>query len=211
MKEWKGGDNCRALRQENGRRGEHRAENDALGDELDRALSRYAAVEPSAGFEERLLANLRARQKHAPVGAGWRWLWAGAVTVVVLVLALSLTWRTGKPPWGNSIEPRTLQGSRDRQIANRASQPHGSARALPSLHTAMAHRPRSSTAAVRSAPHLEQFPSPQPLSEQEKILARYVATYPEHAALVAEARAEALRRDAAEEIRDPEGELKFQP
>jgi hypothetical protein len=37
------------------------------------------------------------------------------------------------------------------------------------------------------------------MSEQEKILARYVAQYPEHAALIAEARTEALRKDRREE------------
>jgi hypothetical protein len=53
-----------------------------------------------------------------------------------------------------------------------------------------------------SAPKLDQFPSPQPLSEQEKILASYVAEYPEHAVLVAQARAEALLRDQEEEERE---------
>jgi hypothetical protein len=48
-------------------------------------------------------------------------------------------------------------------------------------------------------PKLAQFPSPQPLSEQEQILVSYVAKYPESAALVAQARAEALRRDREEE------------
>jgi hypothetical protein len=48
-------------------------------------------------------------------------------------------------------------------------------------------------------PKLDQFPSPQPLSEQEKILAAYVAKYPEDALLLAQARAEALRRDALED------------
>jgi len=211
MTEWKGGDNGRTPRHRSWRRGERRVNNAAPAEELDRALRRYAAVEPRAGFEERLVANLRARPEHAPVGVGWRWLWAGAaVTVVGLVLALSLVWRTGKPPLGKSIDPRMTQGGKDRQMATRASQPRLSARALPSLPTAAAHRPRPSTAVVGIAPHLEQFPSPQPLSEQEKILARYVATYPEHAALVAEARAEALRRDA-EEIRDPESEPQFEP
>ena len=37
------------------------------------------------------------------------------------------------------------------------------------------------------------------MSEQEKILASYVAQYPEHAALIAEARSEALRKDRREE------------
>ncbi|MGD0417120.1 MAG: hypothetical protein ABSA80_17310 [Terriglobales bacterium] len=52
---------------------------------------------------------------------------------------------------------------------------------------------------VAGTPKLAQFPSPQPLSEQERILASYVALYPETAALVAQARAEALQRDREEE------------
>jgi hypothetical protein len=40
------------------------------------------------------------------------------------------------------------------------------------------------------------------LSEQEKILESYVANYPEHAALIAQAREDALRRDMAEEMKD---------
>jgi hypothetical protein len=47
-------------------------------------------------------------------------------------------------------------------------------------------------------PKLDQFPSPQPLTEQERILASYVALDPEHAALIAEARTEALLREAEE-------------
>jgi hypothetical protein len=60
------------------------------------------------------------------------------------------------------------------------------------------HRPQSE--AVADYPKLDQFPSPRPLSEQEKILESYVTNYPEHAALIARARAEELRRDAAEEM-----------
>jgi hypothetical protein len=41
------------------------------------------------------------------------------------------------------------------------------------------------------------------LSKQEQILATYVARYPEHAALVAEAMTEALRQDREEEARPP--------
>jgi hypothetical protein len=52
---------------------------------------------------------------------------------------------------------------------------------------------------VAADPRLEQFPSPQPLSDQEKILMSYVTEYPEHATLIAQARAEVLRREAAEE------------
>ena len=49
-------------------------------------------------------------------------------------------------------------------------------------------------------PKLDQFPSPQPLSEQEKLLQSYVAKYPEQAVLIARARTEALRQDQLEEM-----------
>lgn len=55
---------------------------------------------------------------------------------------------------------------------------------------------------VASAPpKLDRFPSPQPLSEQEKILASYVEKYPEQAVLLARARTEALRQDQLEEMK----------
>jgi len=62
------------------------------------------------------------------------------------------------------------------------------------------HPPRTTIIDVNS-PKLEQFPSPQPLSEQERILANYVGKYPEHATLIARARSEALQRDQLEEMK----------
>jgi hypothetical protein len=53
-------------------------------------------------------------------------------------------------------------------------------------------------------PKLDQFPSPQPLSEQEKILANYVARFHDEALLVARARSESLQRDREEDMRQAE-------
>lgn len=39
-------------------------------------------------------------------------------------------------------------------------------------------------------PKLDQFPTPRPLSEQEKLLVRYVHEFPEEALLIAKAQAE---------------------
>jgi len=61
---------------------------------------------------------------------------------------------------------------------------------------------------VASSAKLDVFPSPLPLSEQEKILAIYVAQYPEHAALVAEARMDALRQEDEERSRIITGQSK---
>jgi hypothetical protein len=43
---------------------------------------------------------------------------------------------------------------------------------------------------VAAYPKLDQFPSPQPLSEQELALARYVHDFPREATLIALAQAE---------------------
>jgi hypothetical protein len=53
-------------------------------------------------------------------------------------------------------------------------------------------------------PKLDVFPSPLPLSEQEKMLASYVAEYPKEAALIARLRTEALQREFEEEMRAEE-------
>ena len=61
------------------------------------------------------------------------------------------------------------------------------------------HRPQFIVASANTK--LDRFPSPQPLSEQEKILASYVEKYPEEAVLLARARTEAVRQDQLEEMK----------
>jgi hypothetical protein len=62
--------------------------------------------------------------------------------------------------------------------------------------------PQTMKTLITSAPKSEQFPSPQPLSEQEKLLASYVERFPEHAVLVARAQAQLEQRDHEEEMRE---------
>ena len=73
-------------------------------------------------------------------------------------------------------------------------------------------RPSPPEVAIARAPKLEQFPSPQPLSEQEKLLQNYVAENPEQAVLLARARTEALRQDQLEEMNSfPSGDSARDP
>lgn len=177
------------------------------GDDLDRlldaALAKYARIEPRAGLENRVLATLHAERSQVPQRAWWRWSVAGAVAVVVVVVAV-LAWRSGK-----------FHG---RQIAIRPSisvpTVSGPAAEVPTPEVGKNDRhepapgpapkhilPRAHATAVASAnPKLDQFPSPQPLSEQERLLETYVAKYPERAVLLARARWEALKRDQVEEM-----------
>ena len=67
-------------------------------DELDRmlnaALAKYAAVEPRAGLEDRILAKLRADEEPSVGRAWWQWGLAGAVAVIVIVGVLA--WRSSR-------------------------------------------------------------------------------------------------------------------
>jgi len=180
------------------------SEGDALDRELDAALARYAAVEPRAGLEGRVLANLRAERERYVAGAWPRWLAVATVAAgLVMVVALSLAWRhRDHTPVLAHRPPVTTHGTQPHgmQVANRSESYQAHPDSTRNLVKHAGHRPQTeSTQTVTAQPRLEQFPSPRPLSEQEKILASYIADYPEHAALIAQARAEAVRRDQTEE------------
>jgi hypothetical protein len=172
----------------------HTPEHDALGRRLDAALAKYTAIEPRAGLEDRILANLRAERGDSQDRAWLRWGVAAVFATVVLVI-IGLAWRTAISAPTVAHRPPAMKP----QVKLPAPE-IGSNRPPDSYSTVkpLAHR---SKRAAPANPKLDQFPSPQPLSEQEKILARYVDAYPEHAVLLARARTEALRRDQIEETR----------
>ena len=176
-------------------------------DELDRlldvALAKYAVAEPRVGLEERVLANLRAEQARVSDHAWWRWSAIAAVAaVVVVVLALSV--RSVKPshPVAADHPSTPTQAPKDPGTKIVSNRHRSRPRLAPLLSTAPTQAVRFSPAEVASArpPKLDQFPSPQPLSEQEKLLRNYVAENPEQAVLLARARTEALRQDQLEEM-----------
>jgi hypothetical protein len=177
-------------------------ERDELDRTLDAALAKYASAEPREGLEERVLANLRAAGTRDAQRAWWNW--GFAVLATVLAIAAVAVWQWNKStqiPIAN--HPSTIkQAPVGPDLAHRDG---NSARPIKSPQWQRPrHRPQHET--VAASPKLDVFPSPLPLSEQEKILASYVAGYPEHAALVAEARMDALRQEA-EERRRIAGEL----
>jgi hypothetical protein len=175
--------------------------------ELDMALAKYAAVEPRAGLEGRILANLKAEQEQAAARAWWNWPRAAAVVgAVVMIVAALLVWRPwnpGRDTASRHPSNRVQEGPRPQTGSSAGSERVRQEAVIPERRK----RNHSSRVpvVVAAEPRLEQFPSPRPLSDQEKILASYVARYPEHAALVAQARAEALRRDAEEELETGQG------
>jgi len=161
---------------------------------LDAALAEYGAAEPRPGLEGRILANLRTERDHAPTQL-WRWwfMLLAASTMALIGTAVFLKTRDANAPLatGNHLAvPAVWEGPR-------AHQNTGSALS--------ASRPRRRrVTAAPNVPRLEQFPSPQPLSKQEELLARYIEQFPREAVLMARAQTELLQQEMIERDAPPE-------
>jgi len=171
---------------------------------LESALKQYGQAEPRTGLEGRVLANLHVVRNRS--ASRWRW-WsaAGAVAAAAAIAAVLWVGENGrKKNAGGVAETSTTHHEYVRSSIEPGQVPRIVHTAGDTLARQMASRkppqrqPGRELAAA-ATPRLEQFPSPRPLSEQEQILMSYVAQYPEKAALVAQAQAEALERDREEE------------
>ena len=161
---------------------------------LDAALAKYAAAEPRAGLEERILANLRSAETRATERMWPTWQIATALAVVLVVAAaLALRWtRMAQPPSANQPSVPTVP------VATEAKHHQGNSATTREKAVRRKTRRPLEHEVVAANPKLDVFPSPLPPSEQEKILAIYVGHYPDRAALLAEARMDDLRREAEE-------------
>jgi hypothetical protein len=161
---------------------------------LDAALERYSDAEPRPGFETRLLASVAAeRESKAPRRQIWMWA-AVAAAAVVVVLALTVSRISRQTP-----ATPMVANSHQRQPSP-APEPHPEVRAnaatananapTPGERQLVASRPlhRTRPVIVASANRQEhgevirrpQFPTPAPLSEQERLLLAYVQSTPKH-------------------------------
>ena len=176
------------------------SQNDELDRALDAALTKYSSVEPRAGLEDRILANLRAQRRQAQLPAWWRWGLVGALAAIVIV-AMTLAWRAGR----SAHLPMANHRTTIEQIRRPANPPTTTAserlaanvpiRAMHSGGAIALRKPAPRAQAVTEAdPKLDVFPSPRPLTEEELALARYVRNFPSDAKLVAQAQ-EASERE----------------
>lgn len=176
--------------------------------ELDAALARYASVEPRDGLEQRVLANLRSQQvKQSPRWKSWR-VWATVVALMGMATATLLI-SGARTNFGRktTLKP-SKQEVANTEIANQGIQVHVNSGTHVDVRQSMnrskrpavassisQHRPPGRALAVsdETIPKLAKFPAAEPLSEQEKLLVRYVQDDPERAELIAEATALAER------------------
>lgn len=142
---------------------------------LDSALARYSTVTPRPGLETRILARVHEAASKKPAWRDRRWLLAAAgVAVAAIVLFASLS----SFHEGTSRHEQAAEKSRP-QINDTAApvttahvEPH---RAAPERR----FRRTSSPESLRVSEVRKQvFPAPEPLSEQERLLLRYLQDTP---------------------------------
>jgi len=142
-----------------------------VDDLLDASLRRYRSEEPRAGLENRILANVRASDR-ALQPRRWVWAWTLAASATVLILAVVVLRFTSRPASRTAGTLPALQ-----TIA-----PKPEPQKMVAVAPWVSHIPGRPVRALRSpAPESrrpEQFPTPSPLSEQEKLLLRYVESMP---------------------------------
>lgn len=157
---------------------------------LDATLAKYAAVEPPAWLEERVLAQLRVGPLRPPLCRWLHWELAGAVAVIVVVAVLAwISIRLPQLPIANHSPVTISQPSiQETKPALHATDEVAAVKPA-SVRKPVARRAPVSTA-VAAYPKLDQFPSPQPLTAEEIALAQYVKNFPKEARLVAQTQEE---------------------
>lgn len=150
---------------------------------LDSLLASYSSAEPRPGLETRILANLRdAEGKQAARGWwGFKWLWAGAVLAAVIVAGVLIRGKrhVAPPPHTvvQSVQPAVqLPVVQQRAVQSSVPAAAGSERAIHRRKTLAPVRQQNATLALSQRPAV--FPTPTPLSEQERLLLQYYSGTP---------------------------------
>ncbi len=133
---------------------------DKLDELIDSALASYSGAEPRLGMEARVVSRVRATRVRRRM---LEWGLAFGVASAVVVVALIRT------------EPRTISKPVDVARVMSAQERPPTIRPVAKLRPAMrARRPQA-------LPKLEQFPSPMPLTAEERALVAFVERDPTEA------------------------------
>jgi hypothetical protein len=156
---------------------------------LDSVLADYSSVEPRPGLETRILATVREVAETAPSPwRNWRWLWAGAVAVLAIAfIALFAGKHPVVPaPRNDVVQKQQPAAQPGPEIVKAAPLDSGNDPAHPRPKRL---QPHPEADALKIGPRRPVFPTPAPLSEQEKLLLSYYAQTPREE-LIAQSRPE---------------------
>ncbi len=131
-----------------------------MEDLLEASLDRHYRAEPRAGLEARILAGVAERER----AGRRRWLWTFATATAAVVVAVIALHDLHRRPAPVPTPSQTAAPKPQPPVAFTFSQPKPSA-----PHTTRKHLRRVAGGQSRPA----QFPTPRPLTEQEKLLLVY--------------------------------------
>lgn len=140
---------------------------DELDALLDASLQNYSRVEPPPGLEQRIQAGLEAAVRRAPHLAWSGWLLPAGAAVLAFVALLYFSLRTAAPP-----PSPPAQVAESPTVAPPAAVPVAPEIPAPSVRAS--RRAAAVTVQQATLPRRREFPSPAPLSEQERLLLAYV-------------------------------------
>jgi hypothetical protein len=146
--------------------------NQFADDLLNASLARYSTVTPRPGLEGRILANAKAAKARRTwfVWAGW--LAAGAAAALIAIGVLSLRHRLTIPAPPTRVEVVKPTVEDGLTSAPRVQQGHA-----PRKPVMQRARPITSVVA-RAEVRQAVFPSPEPLTSEEKLMVKYVDKTP---------------------------------
>lgn len=141
------------------------ASNDELDRRIDNALAGYSGAEPLAGIEERVLRRVRVATRRRAFG------WAAAIAVAAAMVVTVSVVRV----------PRVV-GSKSHNIAHVET-------AVPPQPMPVAEKPlilpkprgRTRVPQREPLPKMKQFPTPAPMTAEERALVAFVRRYPKEA------------------------------
>jgi hypothetical protein len=148
-----------------------------IDDMLDSLLANYSSAEPRPGLENRILADLR-EQAEKDASQGWwnfKWLWAGMVAAAIIVAAVMISGRHRVEPPTHVIV-KTSPAVPQPEIQSHAPAVRNETVRIRPRKSLAPTRPQSAALALNERPAV--FPTPTPLSEQEKLLLSYLAGTP---------------------------------
>lgn len=169
-------------------------QHDRFIDELfDAALRRHGSAEPPRDLEDRILARLRAEPRSSPRLAWPRWALAGAAVALAISTVILYEARL-RDHASHSGGPRNLVSAGAHQVNSPSPGPVAAARTgrfRTRPGTRRPHRTPSATAVSRPS----QFPTPAPLSEEEKLLVEYVRATPREVLLASLEKEQSIAKD----------------
>ncbi len=144
-----------------------------IDDMLESLLADYTSVVPRPGLETRILASLQdTAARRSPWSWNFRGLWAGAsAAAVVAVLLFFATHRHVGPRQKKSVYKPTAPAT---SVANMQEHPPAVI-SHPRLHLRLPVRSFATAANLPPSHRPGVFPTPAPLSAQEKLMLHYLS------------------------------------